>query len=213
MPKKETDLAARILNKTLELLQEKEPEEISTRDIAASCGVTATSLYYYYKDKETLFSELKLHCLEEMDKAILERMARKLKKNRTKSKERWVLELRAGLEAFRDWAFENPRIALLVMGRFKADTQAGLQKMEKYYRTTLFAKQILDKAVQAGLSGSKDTLLDVSLCIAALWGAIEQVLLFRTVPSYWSKQGGLFFTDKMIDWVLLKLQSYRNGFY
>jgi AcrR family transcriptional regulator len=46
LSKPKTDLAPQISEKTLELLMEKEPEEISTRDIAKACGVTATSLYY-----------------------------------------------------------------------------------------------------------------------------------------------------------------------
>jgi len=200
MGKPETDLAPRIREKTLELLLEKEPEEISTRDIAKACGVTATSLYYYYKNKETLFTEVKLDCVEKMDKFILGQISKKAgKKN----------ELRTGLEAFRDWAFANPRMALLVMGRLKADTMAEPEKMKKYYQSTVIAKTILDKAVKARFSKSKDTLLDVSLCIAALWGAVESVLLKRTVPQYWSKRGGLVFTNKMIDLLLTSLAEEK----
>jgi len=203
MSKPETDLAPRIKEKTLELLLEKEPEEISTRDIAKACGVTATSLYYYYKDRDALLTEIKLCCIEKMDRFITEQIARKTSKYNKSGKKLTILdEIRAGLEAFRDWAFGNPRIALLVMGRLKADTQADPEKMKKYYQSTVFAKTMFDKAVQAGLSNSKDTLLDASLAIAALWGAIESVLLNRTVPQYWSKRGGIEFTNKMIDLLL-----------
>ena len=206
MGKPETDLAPRIIEKTLELLLEKEPEEISTRDIAKACGVTATSLYYYYKDKEALFMEVKLACIEKMDRFISENIAKKARKSNKSGKETTILdEARAGFEAFRDWAFENPRIAHLVMGRLKADTQADPEKMKKYYKSTVFAKTVFDRAVQAGLYDSRDTLLDSSLCIAALWGAIESVLLNRTVPKYWSKRGGIDFTNKMIDLILASL--------
>ncbi|MDR0497135.1 MAG: TetR/AcrR family transcriptional regulator [Treponema sp.] len=200
MGKPVTDLAPRIREKTLEMLLKKEPEEITTRDIAKACGVTATSLYYYYKDREALFTEIKLMCVEKMDSFISVQITKKNEKCRKQGKKMEILaEGRAGFEAFRDWAFANPRIALLVMGRLKADTQADPEKMRKYYRSTDFAKKILDRMVQAGVSDSKDTLLDASLCIAALWGSIEMVLLNRTVPQYWSKRGSLDFTDKMID--------------
>jgi AcrR family transcriptional regulator len=63
-------LVLRIKENTLGLLMEKEPEEISMREIAKVCGVTATTLYYYYKDKDTLFEEVKLECLEKMDSFI-----------------------------------------------------------------------------------------------------------------------------------------------
>ena len=211
MGKPETDLAPRIREKTLELLLEKEPEEISTRDIAKACGVTATSLYYYYKDKEALFNEIKLDCIDKMDKFILKQLAKQnVKLLKTSGNLNPVMEIREGLIAFRDWAFLNPRVALLVMGRFKADTMADPEKMMKYYQSTYFAKAMLDKAVQAGFSGSKDTMLDASLCIAALWGAIESAIMNRTIPKYWSRSGSINFTNKMIDLLLVSLMCKND---
>ena len=211
MSKPKTDLAPQIMEKTLGLLMEKEPEEISTRDIAKACGVTATSLYYYYRDKEALFSEVKLDCIAKMDTFIIEYVAKKAR-NFSKAGRKWnsLTEMRAGLEAFRDWAFGSPRIALLVMGRLKADTQADPEKMLKYYRSTDFAQAALNRAVQAGAIHSKDTLLDANLCIAALWGSIELVLLKRTIPHYWSKNGSINFTTKMIDLLLESFTQKRE---
>ncbi|MCL2765591.1 MAG: TetR/AcrR family transcriptional regulator [Treponema sp.] len=206
MGKPKTDLAPRIREKTLELLMEKEPEEISTRDIAKACGATTTCIYYYSKDKETLYMEIKIYCVGEMDKFIKNQIEKKIKKQQKSGKKSDpLMEIRAGLEAFRDWAVLNPRIALLVMGRLKADTLADPEKMEKYYKSTVFAKIVLDNAVKAGIINSKDTLLDASLCISALWGAIESVLLNRTIPQYWTKKGGEYFTNKMIDLLLTSL--------
>jgi AcrR family transcriptional regulator len=183
-----TDLAATIQKKTLDLLMNREPEEISMRNIARECGVSATSLYYYYKDKESLFEVVKLNCLNALDDFI------------TKSVKPGgdpVAAMRVALGAFRDWAFANPRMSLLIMGRLKANTEANQAQLEKYYRSTMLGKKILDGIVAAGKSKSKDTLLGASLCIAALWGAIEQVLFNRTIPKYWNK--GILFTNKMID--------------
>ena len=206
MSKPKTDLAPKIREKTLELLMEREPEEISTRDIARICGVTATSLYYYYKDKEALFTEVKIECISKMDSFISEYVTKKAVKYGKSGKKRdLIMEMRTGLEAFRDWAFAYPRIALLVMGRFEADTRTDPDKMKKYYQSTVFAKTLLDTAVKNGLLNSKDTMLDANLCIAALWGAIEAVLLKRTIPLYWSKSGGINFTNRMIDLLLASL--------
>jgi len=206
MGKPKTDLAPRIRQKTLELLMEKEPEEISTRDIAKACDATTTCIYYYYKDKETLYMEIKLYCIEEMDKFITNQVEKEIKKNQKAGKKtNPLIEIRAGLEAFRDWAFKNPRIALLVMERLKADTLADQEKMQKYYKSTISLKTLADKAVHAGFIKSKDTLLDVSLCISALWGAVQSVLLNRTIPQYWTLKGRIIFTDKMIDLLLASL--------
>jgi len=206
MGKPETDLAPRIREKTLELLMQKEPEEISTRDIAKACGVTATSIYYYYKDREALFNEIKLGCIEKIDREIMQSVEKGVSGQRGHNKESDpLMRVRSGLRAFRDWAFSNPRIALLVMGRIKADTRKDPEKMRKYYTGTVFAKGLLDEAVQKGDVRSADTLRDAGLCIAALWGAIESVLLNRALPQYWSKRGGVVFTDAMIDLLLASL--------
>ena len=206
MGKPETDLAPRIREKTLELLLEKEPEEISTRDIAKVCGVTAASIYYYYKDKEALFNAIKQECVEKMDKFIYEQVKKRMQKqHKPYKKSHHLLEIRLGLEVFRDWAFSNPRIALLVMERMKADTQEDSEKMKKYYKSTIFLKDSMDKAARNGLLSSTDTLLDASLCIAALWGAIESVLLNRTIPKYWTKRGSVDFTNEMINLLLASL--------
>jgi len=213
MGKPETDLGPRIKKKTLEMLMEKEPEEISTRDIAKACGVTATSLYYYYKDKEALLREINFDCVKEMDKYISDRVAKKVSKSiKAGIKLNPLQEIRIGFEAFRDWVFSSPRKALLIMGRFKADTQADPEKMKKYYGSTEYAKITLDRAVKEGFSDSKDTLLDVSLCIAALLGAIESVILNRVIPQYWTRHGSISFTNKMIDLLIESLASKNSIF-
>jgi AcrR family transcriptional regulator len=183
-----------IRQKTLELLMEKEPEEIGMRDIATSCGVTATTIYYYYADKECLFEAVKKDCMAEMDRMIVER-ASMLSDS--------IGMLRAGLAAFRDWAFANPRIALLVMNRFRPNFEATPEEMAGYYRSTFFGKELLERAVAEGIAKSDDPLLDSSLCISAMWGAIESILRFRTVPEYWDE--GVTFTDAMIEMCCARL--------
>jgi hypothetical protein len=85
----------------------------------------------------------------------------------------WIKEpvkaIRVTLTALRDWAFENPRIAVLIMGRFKANKE----QLAAYYQSNYMGKALLDAAVKAGKSKSKDTLLDSSLVIAALWGSVS----------------------------------------
>lgn len=177
-----------IKTRTLELLMSKEPEEIGMRDIACACGVSATTIYYYYTDKERLFDAVKRDCLAEMDLYIRDKVL---------NCKEITGRLRAGIIAFRDWAFENPRVALLVMGRFKPNVTANSEEMAEYYRSSMFAKDLLDQAVTEGLSNSKDTLLDSAVCIAGIWGAIEAILVNRTPPEFWER--GKYFTDRMID--------------
>ena len=211
MSKPKTDLDLQIMENTLGLLLKKESEEISVRDIADACGVTATSIYYYYKDKEDLFTEIKMRCIKELDKHILEQSAKKINKLRKSGKNPEILdEIRIGLEIFRDWSFANPRKAILIMGRLKADKKDDREKEEKYYQTYYLAKGLLDRMIEAGLYESEDTLLDASLLISAIWGAIELTLFNRTLPKYWTKRGGVEFTDKMINFLLTSLTRKKT---
>jgi AcrR family transcriptional regulator len=176
------------------LLLEKEPEEIAMRDIAGKCGVSATTIYYYYADKDALFEAVKLDLLAAMDARI---RAGVLEARDSKDK------LRTGLVAFRDWALENPKVALLVMGRLKPNVTASKDELARYYRSNDLAKELLDAAVADGGSNVADTKLASALCIAALWGAIEAVLLNRTHPDYWKKEK--YFTDRMIDMLVAQM--------
>jgi AcrR family transcriptional regulator len=206
MAKKETDLAPRIREKTLELLLEKAPEEISMRDIAKACEVTATSIYYYYKDKDSLFTEIKLVCLDAMHKDLSSRIEEKIIHYQISHERSDLLtEIRSVFEAFRDWAFEHPRIAILIMGRFKPDAINNQDDMNNYYQSTFLGQSFLERGVAAGLIRSSDTMLDTNLCVSALWGAIQSVLLKLTVPDYWTEEGRILFTNKMIDLLLTSL--------
>jgi len=188
MRMKNPELEQDIRAKTLGLLMVKEPEEIGMREIAAVCGVTATTIYYYYENKESLFEDVKKDCMSEMDRFIFDRVS-----SVSDSSGRWT----AAFAAFRDWAFGNPRIALLVMNRFKPNVDAGPEEMDQYYQSTYFARDLIKSLVDEGKAHSADALLDATLCIAAVWGAIESVLRFRTVPEYWDR--GVELTDRMIE--------------
>ena len=194
------ELERKIRDKALELLMIKEPEEIGMRDIAAAAGVTATAIYYYYEDKERLLEAVKKDCMATMDAFIASRMGDLSGSLGT---------LRGGLAAFRDWAFANPRIALLVMNRFTPNVNAGPEEMAEYYRSTFFARDCIAREVAAGNALSDDPLLDASLAISAMWGAIESILRFRTVPEYWER--GVEFTDAMIDVCCARLARGGRG--
>jgi AcrR family transcriptional regulator len=178
------------------------------RAIASACGVTATSLYYYYKDKDAVFMDVKLVCMEKMTDFIESGVVKQAEKYRKQGKTlKPHEELRTGLTVFRDWAFANPRIARLVMERLPTDTRTDPKILERYNRSIVLTKGILDRAVKAGESDSKDTLLDTSLCIVAIWGAIEAVLSNRPVQQHWSPKGGIKFTNKMIDLLIASLMK------
>ncbi len=180
-----------IKKRTLELLMERNPEQIGMRDIAKACGVTATSIYHYYKDKDKLFQEIALESLEQLNNQI------SLAAKKGKSIKAQIIN---AISCFRDWCFENPRLSLLVMQGIKSDEQATPEVMEQYYVCNRTGEALLKTAVQQKLAKSDNPRLDVGILIFGLWGCIESVLLKKSDVEYW--KNGKAYTDRYINlWV------------
>lgn len=58
MRKPNTEIIQKIQNLTKDLLKEKTSEQISMREIAQVCGISATNIYHYYKNKDELFKSI-----------------------------------------------------------------------------------------------------------------------------------------------------------
>ena len=187
MRKPNTEIISVIKQKTLELLMQKNPEQIGMREIAAACDITATNIYHYYKDKDRLFQEISLDCLYELN----ERLASSSQKGKTVKK-----QIQNAIESFRDWCFENPKRALLVMQGIKSADDAPPELIEEYYVCNRTGEKLLREAIKQGLAKSTNPRLDVGILVSGLWGCIESVLLKKCEPDYWEK--GKSYTDRFI---------------
>ena len=183
-----TEIIPLIKRKTLELLMEKNPDSIGMRDIASCCKVTATAIYHYYKDKDSLFQSIGLDCLKELNE-LIQKNADEKQTSREK--------ILSAINAFRDWCFENPRRALLVMQGIKSVDDASPEIIEEFYVCNRTGENLLKKAVDEGYAVSENPRLDVGLLVSGLWGCIESVFLKKSDVEYWND--GKTFTDRFID--------------
>ena len=181
------ELERKILSTALGLLMKQEPDEIGMRDIAKACNVSATAIYHYYQDKTALFEAVKLDCLSDLQVCMESRIA--LYKTSYD-------KIRAALEAFAAWCFDNPQKALLVMGRLKANTTATTEELKPYYTCSELGQKLLEQAVQDHTAVSDDPRLDTSVAVSALWGTVEAILLNRADPAYW--QSGKAYAQRFI---------------
>ncbi|MCK9169106.1 MAG: TetR/AcrR family transcriptional regulator [Treponema sp.] len=181
------ELEKMILEKTLGLLMEHEPDQIGMRDIARACGISATAIYHYYQDKTALFEAVKLDCLGGLKTFMVEKIT---------AEQTTYDKVRASLEAFAEWCFDNPQKALLVMGRLKANTTASAEELKPYYECSELGVHLLEQAVREHTAVSDNPRLDTSVAVSALWGTVEAILLNRADPSYW--QSGKKYTDRFI---------------
>lgn len=171
-----TEIASIIKAKTLELLMEKEPTEIGMREIAKECLVTATTLYNYYKDKESIFQTISRDSIKELNEIIL---------NETKNfygKEKFIF---AG-KIFKNWCLENPRRALLLFSKIQSDLEASEELLEEYYLAHKTAVSFLVDCINQGVAVSENPLCDISIFISGLWGCIESVILKKSDKKYWN---------------------------
>ena len=187
MRKPNTEIKKIIKEKSLELLMQKNPEQIGMREIAAACGITATNIYHYYKDKDRLFQEISLDCLYKLNI----RLTKATQKEKTIKK-----QIQSAIEAYRDWCFENPRRALLVMQGIKSADDVSPELIEEYYVCNRTGEKLLKEAIKQGMAKSTNPRLDVSILVSGLWGCIESVLLKKSEPDYWEK--GNTYTDRFI---------------
>lgn len=181
------NLIDQIKDAALKLLMEKDPSQIGMRDIASECGITATNIYHYFKDKDRLFQTVSLDCLNQLNERIKENAAHG-KNIKT--------QIKNAVTAYRDWCFENPRRCLLVMQGIKSADDITPEQMEEFYVCNRTGEKLLREAIKQGQAKSSNPRFDVSLLVSGLWGCIESVLLKKCEVEYWDN--GVAYTDRFI---------------
>ncbi len=182
------ELVSSIKKRALELLMEKEPSEIGMREIAKNCGVSATAIYHYYKDKDCLFQEISLDCLNEIN-SVIESAADKAASPKEK-----VL---AAIRSFRDWSLKNPRVASLVMEKIKSAVNLSPEETEKFYVCNRTGEKLLELCVEEGSARSENPRLDVGVLVFGLWGCIQSVISRKSEVEYWENSES--FTERFIN--------------
>lgn len=182
------ELVSSIKKRTLELLMEKEPSEIGMREIAKNCGVSATAIYHYYKDKDCLFQAISLDCLNEIN-FVIESAAEKA----SSPKEKCL----AAIRAFRDWSLKNPRVSSLVMEKIKSAVNLSPEETEKFYVCNRTGEKLLELCVEEGSAHSENPRLDVGVLVFGLWGCLQAVISRKSEVEYWENSEP--FTERFIN--------------
>lgn len=185
-------LENKILEETLNLLLEKEPSEIGMRDVAKNCGISATSIYNYYKDKNELFMKISLSCLFELKEGMESAI-----KNTSSSTEK----IRESLKFYRDWCFKKPKVAILLFS--KLEESIAKEDIKNFYICNNLGEKILYECMEQGIYKGKNIKLDTGIIISGMWGCIESILTKRTDPLFWNEN--IKFTDRFIDIIISSL--------
>lgn len=181
------NITSTIKTKTLALLMTRDPLEIGMRDIAKNCGITAANIYHYYQDKETLFQEIALDCLNELNIQIC------LAAEKSPDPKQALLN---AINTFCEWCFEHPRKSILVMTGIKSAEQAPQEIIEQYYVCNKTGTELLKKCIESGIARSENPRMDVEVLVYGIWGCIESVIQKKCDLIYW--EDGRPYTDRFI---------------
>lgn len=196
MRKPKENLEQLILEKTLELLQTKEPYEIGMRDIAKNCNVTATTIYLYFKDKNDLFRHISIMQIGQLETLMTERISQS---------ENPRQKITIALKTFRDWCFANPKTALLFLGKVDVDPDADVSEFAPYYVCNRLGESLLRECNENGSFKSSNFMINTNILIFGLWGCIESVIRQRSDVELWDK--GVEYTDHFIEVVLKGIEE------
>ncbi|MBQ0051019.1 MAG: TetR/AcrR family transcriptional regulator [Treponema sp.] len=179
----------KILNTTLELLTEKEPSEIGMRDVAKKCGISATSIYTYYKDKNEIFIKISVSSINNL---------KNLMSAKVSSIEDPKEKIRTALETYRDWCFENPKTAILIFSKLEEKIDA--EDIMSFYICNHLGEDLMYECQDRNRYSGEDIKLDTGIIISGLWGCIESIITKRADPIFWTE--GKKFTDRFIQLTL-----------
>ncbi len=189
-------IESRILAAALDELSRVQPEKVTMRRVAGKAGITATTIYYYFKNRDELFEAVKFRCIDDMTARMTES---------DPGGASFVRRLRCAMRAFADWCFENPEPARLVMERLPANLSPAPDKLPRYYRASQAARSLFEAAAEAGELHSDNPDLDLAVALAALWGAVQLSLDHRFDPALWDS--GSAVVDRAIDTILGRLTT------
>lgn len=184
-----------IQNIVAEEIQSKGLEGVTVRLIAKRAGITATTIYYYYKNKEELFDKLKFNVTQEMDEYIFNRV------NREDPPEKQFKDL---IEAFVEWSIAHPKLLDLVFDALPPKTNLTREEAADLYRTQNKIIELMKK-LRLKNENSFDPKLDSSIYIGLAYGVVKLFLNKRVLPEYWDDITPL--KDKMVEFIINNFRS------
>lgn len=152
-------------------------EGLTMRHIAEQAGITPTTLYYYFKNKQHLLDTIRLNAVREMDEYILGGL---------QSEDPPATQLCDLIRSFVQWTLENPRVMELVFERLPPKIEPDEDLLRDYYRSQVKAIELIDRGIQAGHFSSRDPRLDASVFLGMLYGTLKLFLDKRVFPEYWN---------------------------
>ena len=168
MNEKETSLRDKILDISRHLLYNDGHTSLSMRGIAKEVGVSATSIYLHFDNKDHLLHTLIEESVEALSVSIEERV------NETSDV---ITQFESIIQAYVDFALSNPeKYQIIYMVRSEAMSRYPKEKFRKARRCYELLVKVIVSGVQEGVMEEEDPLTAAYSIWAQLHGVITVVL-------------------------------------
>jgi AcrR family transcriptional regulator len=188
------ELIASIRKAVLDLTARKDPTAVTMREIASRCGVTPTTIYYYFESKERLFEGVKFDIIDDLEEVLTRAV------NGEDPVKKQLSDL---MRAFVGWYLSNPNQADLVFDKLPPATDLDDERLLRYYKANRLGRDIIARAKDSGELAVKDAELDTAMGLAFMYGVVKLFLHKRLMPRFWDDITPL--TERMIQLLLAGL--------
>ncbi|MCP4229638.1 MAG: TetR/AcrR family transcriptional regulator [bacterium] len=198
------ELVKAIKGAAVELLLEKGAKGVKIRKIADMVGVTATTIYYYFENKNELMRKVSIMVFDDFNRYV----DSKLKGDTPPER---LISLR---KAIFQYAVENPNIFELLFSRKYVNPEAGKHEDEAiktYYYTYYLAISIINDGIKHGYFECDDPHIVASATISYIYGLFELYISKRIPPPYANEPYKLasYFDDLINDNISKKEKKSR----
>lgn len=172
-------LRDRIIAVATEMFADQGYSATSVRQVVEACSCTKPSLYYYFENKETLFSEVVNLHIQAADEHAEKMMTQSDADTRTC--------IRTALTSFADWAEQNPA-AMRLLQRVETQHEEGAPAVNVACARDMHIKMMGDLLERGQARGEVRSELDPFDCALVLAGTISFQFEMYLATETWDRQ-------------------------
>lgn len=188
------ELIEKIVDVVFDLVKQRSVEAITLRMVARRLNITATTIYYYYQDKEELLNRIKIKGFAELDDFVSKAI---------KPKDTAKNKLKTILNSFYKWCLSNSNLAQLMFVSLPAESKP--ESKEIFYKGFISMIEIIKGGIEKGEFKQVDAEQEGLLLYSAIFGITTLHMNQRLTEKYNKNADNLI--KKTIDLLLGELSA------
>jgi AcrR family transcriptional regulator len=173
-----------IIEKLKEILYkeiiDKGIDGISMRNIAKKAGVTATTIYYYYKDKNDLISKIKSEGFAKLSDSLI---------NDDNSNEDILMRIEKFIRGFINWCLDNPNLTILLFEKLPSEFNLEPEILYNYEKPLHYLTDVINEGMRNKKIKKINALLTVNMGFCTAYGVAAMIITKRVSEEYWKNPG------------------------